>query len=619
MKQEEREWMKYENVTKEVIRRSGLPERIFFDLRGNHDSFGVPVPGGANDFYAKYSINSRLNRTGTAQSVTLQTRERKHLFVGIDTTTSGIGLKGPTNLFGHPTDQLLSNLDKSLSQFENSNSNPVTKIAFGHFPISFTAPTETGRTLKDIFLKNYLSVYLNGHLHTKFGKNLKRHHVPNSNKYFQTNIHENNNDEINETESCKNNKRREIKEFWEWEMGDWRKSRNLRILGIDSGHVSYTDIDYKYGSRDIIIHQTFPLDSRFMQRISNRYNFKCKDTLKSLETIRALVFSKHEIISVWAKVYDSKSGIFNVVLDSEMKKYKENENLKKRGNLYFVPWNFRAFIDPNPDRYWIKIEARDITGESFSTSLKPFSINGLSYKINWSWIEFIVMGFQWATMYNPILWSLFIINFALIIFPKLLLILFKYQNFRGRNCTEYLFCFFTEFPKMSALWSVMLIYLVYLLFCPWFYGYAINETDLMYMTYKGWTGTDFTGMSGFPDIMVIVLLHLFLVVLFTILVMFGFAAERRVYKVHFLSLTGKKEDDSRERKSGGERKLGRVWTGRWIRKFLILVSVIICWRHFKQCRALVKAYDMNPFIHAPIYCFMIPTLLVFCIYKTSSI
>jgi hypothetical protein len=72
MKQDEREWMEYENITKEVSLSSGLDERIFYDLRGNHDSFGVPMQGAINDFYEKYSINSRLRRNGNVQSVTLK-------------------------------------------------------------------------------------------------------------------------------------------------------------------------------------------------------------------------------------------------------------------------------------------------------------------------------------------------------------------------------------------------------------------------------------------------------------------------------------------------------------------------------------------------------------------
>ncbi|KAL5073336.1 hypothetical protein RYX36_012320 [Vicia faba] len=86
------------------------------------------------------------------------------------------GLRGPTNLFGHPTDQLLKDLDLELSQWDSLSEKPVTKISFGHFPYSFSAASSSGRTLKDVFLKHSISAYLCGHLHSRFGKNLKRHH-----------------------------------------------------------------------------------------------------------------------------------------------------------------------------------------------------------------------------------------------------------------------------------------------------------------------------------------------------------------------------------------------------------------------------------------------------------
>lgn len=72
MKQEELEWIEYQNAIDDVVERSGLDKRIFFDVRGNHDNFGVPEVGGAYDFYGKYSINSRLGRVGNVQSVALQ-------------------------------------------------------------------------------------------------------------------------------------------------------------------------------------------------------------------------------------------------------------------------------------------------------------------------------------------------------------------------------------------------------------------------------------------------------------------------------------------------------------------------------------------------------------------
>jgi len=72
MKQNEDEWVEYRNVMDGVIERSGLHKSLFFDLRGNHDSFGVPVVGGSFDFFSKYSINGQLGRNRSVNSVTLE-------------------------------------------------------------------------------------------------------------------------------------------------------------------------------------------------------------------------------------------------------------------------------------------------------------------------------------------------------------------------------------------------------------------------------------------------------------------------------------------------------------------------------------------------------------------
>lgn len=71
MKQNEEEWVEYKNVMEDVVKRSGLDKNIFYDLRGNHDNFGVPMIGGSLDFYSKYSINGQLGRSGHVNSVTL--------------------------------------------------------------------------------------------------------------------------------------------------------------------------------------------------------------------------------------------------------------------------------------------------------------------------------------------------------------------------------------------------------------------------------------------------------------------------------------------------------------------------------------------------------------------
>lgn len=72
MKQDEAEWVEYEKVMEDVIEKSGLDKDIFYDVRGNHDAFGVPTIGGLFDFYSKHSINARLGRSGQVNSVTVQ-------------------------------------------------------------------------------------------------------------------------------------------------------------------------------------------------------------------------------------------------------------------------------------------------------------------------------------------------------------------------------------------------------------------------------------------------------------------------------------------------------------------------------------------------------------------
>lgn len=72
MKQNEEEWLEYQNVMEDVVKRSKLDKSIFFDLRGNHDNFGVPVVGGSFDYFSRYSINGQLGRTTNINSVTLQ-------------------------------------------------------------------------------------------------------------------------------------------------------------------------------------------------------------------------------------------------------------------------------------------------------------------------------------------------------------------------------------------------------------------------------------------------------------------------------------------------------------------------------------------------------------------
>ena len=91
MKLDEAEWMVYKKVMEDVIKRSGLNKNLFYDLRGNHDNFGVPKLGGLFDFYSRYSINIQLGRSGQVNSVTIEVSyvPRLHLITDFE---GGIGL-----------------------------------------------------------------------------------------------------------------------------------------------------------------------------------------------------------------------------------------------------------------------------------------------------------------------------------------------------------------------------------------------------------------------------------------------------------------------------------------------------------------------------------------------
>ncbi|PWA61573.1 Metallophosphoesterase domain-containing protein [Artemisia annua] len=581
MKQNEEEWVEYQKTMENVITTSGLDKSVFYDLRGNHDNFGVAV-GGAFDYFSNYSINGQLGRSQSVNSVTLQSSNRNHLFVSLDSTMS-TGLRGPTNLFGHPTDQLLSELNSHLSQWDSMSAKPLTKIAFGHFPLSFSAPSKSKRTLKEIFLKNSITAYLCGHLHLKFGENLKRHHEVDNETYhslFQLNMRQK---DSSSSTNCSNGGQT-VNEFWELEMGDWRKSRAMRVMAIDKGRVSFIDTDLKMGAKKMLILPTYPLDSRFLSTTAmNKY--KC-ESMEDTSHIRALVFSSRLITSVKAKIYDSSHGHLDMVLEASM---------AKKENLYTVPWNSKAFIDSSPDRYLLQIEAIDINGDISLTELMPFSVNGFHSDLSWTWIEFFVLGIQWSELYYPILFSFYFSVSIALVLPKIIISVentqYTYKYFKAnKSLANGLTWVFAEVDKIPILWKMMVAYLLYLLLCPWVLGKVFTEgSDRGYMTYKGWV-VNFDDIKhlefiGFPDIMVVVVNHLYFVVLPSILIIGAVAAERSVYQDHVHSLSGKKRDDHGVYNERSRSKSGNIskQLRKWARGILVIFSLAVCWKHFKVC------------------------------------
>lgn len=72
--QYEEDWIRYQDVMNRISKESGIGPEKFYDLRGNHDKYGVPYANSSLDYYSRYSWNARQARTGLVQSILLLVR-----------------------------------------------------------------------------------------------------------------------------------------------------------------------------------------------------------------------------------------------------------------------------------------------------------------------------------------------------------------------------------------------------------------------------------------------------------------------------------------------------------------------------------------------------------------
>lgn len=59
---------------------SGIPLERFYDLRGNHDKYGVP-PSSTLNYFSKYSISAAFNRNRLVQSATVEVHHHLNSFL----------------------------------------------------------------------------------------------------------------------------------------------------------------------------------------------------------------------------------------------------------------------------------------------------------------------------------------------------------------------------------------------------------------------------------------------------------------------------------------------------------------------------------------------------------
>ncbi|KAG0447717.1 hypothetical protein HPP92_028187 [Vanilla planifolia] len=606
-RQDESEWIQYKNSMDAVVKHSGIEKRRIFDIQGNHDKYGVPFVGSSLDFFSTHSISSQFNRLGTIQSISLEGGDRKYLFLGIDDTMS-VGIRGPSNLFGHPTDERIAAAVTELETLDEHLKSSVTKLVFGHFPMSFTASSAQGERYETAFAKQSISAYICGHLHATFGKQLWRLHTVS----FPSD----------------SMKPKRATQFWEWELGDWKDYRFIRILAIDQGEVSFLDLELnpseKFQSSMLI---TYPTDSRINNRAGDHDKHLRND-------INVLVFSVQEMVNVTAKIFDSRRD-FCLVEEITMQPA-PNYSINKP--LFHAKWNAENYRSVSAHRYWLQVFAFDSEGEMITSIRRPFSVEGRAAHFSPTWLAYLIFYLQWENIYSILLWSNICFLVLLLSLPKLLTHLMKrnasYQNWaastEGRNLLFNVFWFLIEGSRNTKLWAAMVTFLLYLLMFPWFWGRATSEDgEISEMYLSGWrmeASTD-GGTLGVPDLMTITLPFMYFVVTPLFLAVYGLSAEMSAICLR-LSRTTERSDLQAHLVSGQNgahlgwhaektRSLVCKRLRGWSWALLLICAVIVC-SHSKLASGTMSAYGTRPVALSPAVSLVPLLLLVAAVYSMMT-
>ncbi|XP_074582885.1 putative metallophosphoesterase At3g03305 isoform X2 [Curcuma longa] len=607
------EWIQYKNSMEAVVNHSGLDKRIIFDIRGNHDKYGVPHVGHPLDFFSVHSVSAQLGRLSTIQSISLVGNDRRYVFIGIDDTIS-IGIRGPSNFFGHPTDGRAAAVESELQYWDIYPNNLVTKVIFGHYPMSFTASTKNGQRYENLFAKYVVSSYICGHLHAKISRQLWRFHSSKSPSDVKV--------------------PKMSRSFWEWELGDWKESRLIRILAIDRGVVSFLDIDFlrKFEVEDVFqttILITYPVDSRMMNVEHNNHSLR--------NDINALVFSTQKIINVTAKVFDSSRN-YKIVEEVPLQLI----DIASNKPLFCGRWNAENYWSASATRYILQVSALDSQGKETRSNLRPFSVEGKQAPYRSTLLAYLIFEVEWESLYSVLLWSNICFLLVLLFLPKVLNChIENYASYQSislwiqqRKSLFVVYQVLMEGSRNRVAWFSMLIYLIYLLKLPWFWGYATSENgDIASMYLSGWRVPSPDGQEklGTPDIMLITLPFLYLVVTPMFVLIYSLFAERSAFCSH---LQGKSKCQNEPMSSHIESEqlsqlvalvpsnyqnlspTCKIYRG-WKRRFLQLGCLVVALIHCKLCLTLMLAYGFLPVLLSPALSWA-PLLLLVGAYMCST-
>ncbi|XP_037092202.1 transmembrane protein 62-like [Pollicipes pollicipes] len=254
--QYEEEWKIYKDI---LVGGNVFNNSFWLDLRGNHDLFDVPSVDSRRNWFREYGVQGSAHPR--SYLYTARRGRRRYAFVAMDATLDP-GPRRPFNFFGVVRPSELA----ALREYARVARQADHAIWFGHYPTSVLVPSAEVRQLMTGAL-----AYLCGHLHTMAGL------VP----HMYT---------------------RQRVGTLELELGDWKDNRRYRLLAIDRGLLSFTDVDS--GDQWPLVLVTSPKRAQLtMARNEPLW------MMRESPHIRVLAFSVHAVSSVRVQPSDGDAWV----------------------------------------------------------------------------------------------------------------------------------------------------------------------------------------------------------------------------------------------------------------------------------------------------------------------